>query len=362
VGKTGNRILEEDLSYILEKFEERDRLAKANVLITGCAGFLGFSFMHFFQRYGGELGVNSVTALDSFLLGRPRWLEEMRDAPCLSIRRFDIAHGDMGDLPNLKHIDYVIHLASIASPTFYRKYPLETIDANVWGLRKLLDFFRERQVRGFLFFSSSEVYGDPPGDHIPTGEEYRGNVASTGPRACYDEAKRFGETLCWVFAQRFGLPITVVRPFNNYGPGMSLADGRVPADFARAVLENRDITIYSDGTPTRAYCYAADAVTGFLKALVHGRFDYFNIGIEGPEISVADLARIYERAGKSVLGYRGSIVYEKPPEKDYLTHNPSRRCPDISKARRVLGYAPEFSAEAGVERFIEFLKEGGENP
>jgi len=354
-----SRILDEDLAYILERFEERERLRGANLLITGCAGFLGFTFMQFFHRYGNELGIGSVTALDSFILGRPGWIGEMAEGPGTAIHAFDIAHGDISSIPNLERVDHVIHLASIASPTFYRKYPLETLDANVWGLRKLLDYYGGREPKGFLFFSSSEVYGDPPAELIPTPEEYRGNVASMGPRACYDEAKRFGETLCYVFASRGPLPIAIVRPFNNYGPGMSLEDRRVPADFARAVLENRDLAIFSDGTPTRTYCYIADAITGYLKALVHGAFDCFNIGIEAPEISVSELAAIYARRGKAACGYGGKVVYEKPPEKDYLTHNPSRRRPDIAKARRLLGYEPAIPAEEGVERFLRFISETG---
>src|SRR5690606_23053156 len=111
---------------------------------------------------------------------------------------------------------HVIHAASIASPTYYRQFPVETIDANIWGLRRILDQARELDLRGLLFFSSSEIYGDPPPDQIPTNEEYRGNVSCTGPRACYDESKRFGETIAWVYAQQYGTPITIARPFNNY--------------------------------------------------------------------------------------------------------------------------------------------------
>ena len=146
------------------------------------------------------------------------------------------------------------------------------------------------QLKGLLFFSSSEIYGDPAPEAIPTNESYRGNVACLGPRACYDEAKRFGETLCWVFANTLGTPIRIVRPFNNYGPGMALTDSRAPADFGQCVMQNRDITIFSSGAPTRTFCYVADAVAGYFKALLHDRFDAFNIGIEKPEISVRELA------------------------------------------------------------------------
>jgi UDP-glucuronate decarboxylase len=252
-------------------------------------------------------------------------------------------------------------MASIASPTFYRMYPLQTIDANIWGLRRLLDLYVNTDLKGLLFFSSSEIYGDPPAEHIPTGEEYRGNVSCVGPRACYDESKRFGETMCYVYASKHSMPIGVARPFNNYGPGMKLEDKRVPADFAKAVVEGRNISILSDGMPKRTFCYVSDAITGYLKILLHGRYDYFNIGIDRPEVSVGDLAEIYVDAARDVLGYDGKIIYERSKEKDYLTNNPARRCPDISKARKILGYNPSIEVSEGVRRFLEYLKEGGVN-
>ncbi|MBL8992892.1 MAG: NAD-dependent epimerase/dehydratase family protein, partial [Spirochaetia bacterium] len=246
------------------------------MVLTGCAGFLGFSFLHFFCRHAASLGVKKIIGLDRFLLGRPVWLDRLaKDHALLEIRSFDVAGENLPkDLENATH---VIHLASIASPTFYRKYPLETVDANVWGLRRLLDFYREKKsLRGLLFFSSSEIYGDPAPEAVPTDEEYRGNTSAIGPRACYDESKRFGETLCYLYAEKYGLPVTIVRPFNNYGPGMALRDLRLPSDFAKAILENRDLEMLSDGTPRRTFCYTADAIFGYVLALCHGQFDYFN--------------------------------------------------------------------------------------
>ena len=207
-----------------------------------------------------------------------------------------------------------------------------------------------------LFFSSSEVYGDPDKGAIPTGEDYRGNVACVGPRACYDEAKRFGETLCYVFATTYGMPITIARPFNNFGPGMRLDDRRLPADFAQCVLEKADMAILSDGSPTRTFCYVADAVAGYLECLLYGRFDTFNIGIEHPEISVRELAAIFQRVGGEVLDYRGNIQFERSLDAEYLTDNPNRRCPDIAKARARLGYRPKVLVEEGVARYLRFLQ------
>lgn len=192
---------------------------------------------------------------------------------------------------------------------------------------------------------------------IPTSEDYRGNVACIGPRACYDESKRVGETLCYLFAEKYNMPIRLVRPFNNYGPGMKLNDKRVPADFAKAILENRDIVMFSDGTPTRTFCYISDAVTGYLKALLYNRFDVFNIGIDEPEISIYTLAQFYQRAGQEIFGYTGELKFETSKDINYLKDNPNRRCPDITKARNLLGYNPLVHVEDGVRYFLEYIRE-----
>lgn len=355
-------IKSEDMDYIYQHLSaaERDKLRDAVVLITGCGGFLGYYFMNFFETFEKQLGIKKVIALDNFMLGDPAWIGTMRKNPLFDIRKFDIISDRISDMPGSSETDYIIHMASIASPVFYRKYPIETLDANIWGLRSLLDYYRERDIRGFLFFSSSELYGDPSPENIPTSEEYRGNVSATGPRACYDESKRFGETMCSLFAQKYGMPVGVARPFNNYGPGMRINDKRVPADFAKAVYEGENITILSSGTPTRTFCYIADAITGYLKILLYGQYDYFNIGIDKPEISVRELAEIYTAAGKEIFGYEGNVIYNVSEDKEYLTHNPERRCPDIAKAREKLCYSPSIEVEEGVRRFLTFIKESSE--
>ena len=178
-----------------------------------------------------------------------------------------------------------------------------------------------------------------------------------GPRACYDEGKRFSETLCYLFAKEHQLPVTIVRPFNNYGPGMKLDDGRLPADMARAVSRNEDLVLHSDGTPTRTFCYIADAIVCYLKVLTHTEFDYFNIGQDGPEISVRAFAELFQKNAARLLDYKGTISFQPSQEKEFLTHNPERRCPDINKARTVLGFAPTISPDEGISRFLEFLEQ-----
>ncbi len=351
--------LEEDLNYTYHKLspKEKEKLSGSTTLITGCAGFLGFYILHFLYRYREELKLKQVYCLDNFMLGYPGWIQEMKADDRFIIKKFDIITDDIASIPEAGDADYIVHMASIASPVFYRQHPIETIDANVFGLRRLLDYYCQKQIKGFLFFSSSELYGDPAPEAVPTDEEYYGYVCATGPRACYDEAKRFGETMCMLFAQKYNMPIGVVRPFNNYGPGMKINDKRVPADFAKNITENQDIRILSGGIPTRTFCYIADAVTGYLKILLYGSYDYFNIGIDQPEISVKRLAEIYLNAGRELFAYSGRITYADSDDKEYLTNNPKRRCPKIDKARELLDYRPEILAEEGVRRFLKFMKE-----
>lgn len=354
--------LEQDLLYTYGELSEKEikKFKDSTILITGCAGFLGFYYVHFFYRFREELGLKKVICLDNFMLGYPKWIDEMAADPKFVVKKFDIIKDGIESITEAAEADYIIHMASIASPIFYRQYPIETLDANVWGLRRLLDYYRKRSVRGFLFYSSSEIYGDPADDAVPTPESYNGNVCATGPRACYDEAKRFGETMCMLFARRYHMPIGVARPFNNYGPGMKINDRRVPADFAKDIVEGKDITILSSGSPSRTFCYIADAVAGYLKVLLYGEYGYFNIGIDRPEITVAGLAEIYAKAGAEIFGYQGTIRYAVSEDKDYLTNNPQRRCPDVTKAKKTLGYLPKIEVEEGVRRFLQFIKESPE--
>lgn len=323
---------------------------------------MGFYFISFFTCFKEELGIRKVICLDNFQVGEPKWLRDLSEAGLVELRKFNVITDDIAAVPGAAEADYIYHMASIASPLFYRKYPIETLDANIWGLRRLLDFYCEKPIKGLVFYSSSEIYGDPTPENIPTPETYRGNVDCQGPRACYDEAKRFGETMCYLFHQKYNMPITIIRPFNNYGPGMRLNDARVPADFANAVRENKDIVMFSDGSPTRTFCYVSDAVTGYLKGLLYAKkgFEAFNIGMDKPEISIRRLAEIYTDAGKEIFDYTGQTKFAVSEDKDYLQNNPNRRCPVIDKARNLLGFEPRVDVEQGVRYFLEYIKESTE--
>ena len=341
--------------------EEKQKFRDSTILITGCAGFIGYYMMSFLDAYSDKLGIKKIIGLDNFMLGKPEWIKRLEKKSTFQIEEFDIITDNIQDVTGSEDANLIIHMASIASPIFYRKYPLETIDANVEGLRSLLDYYQPRDIKGFLFFSTSEIYGSPEDEHVPTTEEYNGNVSCTGPRACYDESKRFGETICKLYFDKYQMPIGVVRPFNNYGPGLRLDDQRVSADFEKSVFFNEDIVILSDGAPTRTFCYIADAVVGYLKILLYGKYDFFNIGIESPELTMTELAELYKKVGEKVFDYTGNIRYEVSEDEHYLTDNPRRRCPNIDKARELLNYNPNIDIEEGIERTLLFLKNNEEN-
>lgn len=349
------RIVLNDLNEMCRALSaELAKMAGKNLLVTGGAGFLGYYFVqtitHFNRTAARRIG---LTVFDNFSRGVPAWLTGLRDSGELRVLQHDMTHPLPRDMDSFQ---YIIHAASIASPTFYREHPIETMDANINGLRSLLDYAVAMQhtkgpVEGVLFLSSSEIYGDPDAANIPTREDYRGLVSCTGPRACYDEAKRYGETLCVNFARQRGIPAKIARPFNNFGPGLKLTDGRVLPDFCRDVFAGRDIVVLSDGSPTRTFCYVADAVTGYFKVLVNGRNgEAYNIGVETPEISMRDVAEKVVALGRELFGYTGKATFGRSNDPVYLTDNPNRRCPVIAKARQHVGFAPSVTLDEGLRR------------
>jgi len=354
-------VLNLDLDYVCDHLvEEFDAMSGQRLLITGGAGFLGYYFtlgaLHWNRRNPRHAPID-VLNLDNFRRGVPPWLDQLKQQKNLTLLTQDISQPPTSDFGAPA---YIIHAAGIASPPFYRRWPLETIDANINGLRFLLDQCLKRQgtsqaLRGFLFMSSSEIYGDPSPESIPTPEDYRGFVSCTGPRACYDESKRFGETLCVVYAKQHGLPISMARPFNNYGPGLKITDRRVLPDCMSDVFHGRDIVMLSDGSPTRTFCYVADAVVGYYKALVRGRpGEPYNVGTETPEVSMRTLAEKVTELGRRYLGYQGRVKLGQAEEGDYLVDNPNRRCPVIAKAREHLGYEPGVGLDDGLYRLMSW--------
>jgi len=356
-------ILSGDITYINDRLgKQLQKLSGKKLLFTGGGGFLGYMFLHMLAELGQDNNLEKleITILENFSRGKKLWLDKLSNKPNVNL----IEHNISKKLPNdLPEFDYIVHAASIASPHYYRKYPIETIDANVGGLRVLLDYakdryFQKKSIKGMLFFSTSEIYGDPLDSYIPTPETYNGNVSCTGPRACYDESKRLGETLCVNFAQQYDLPITIARPFNNYGPGLDINDKRIIPDIAKSILANEDVVLFSDGLATRTFCYVADAIIGYTKVLLNGRpGEPYNIGTDKPEISMKNLAEKLVSIGEELFNYNGEIVNLDSSDKNYNIDNPQRRCPDLSKARNELKYNPSINLDDGLKKSLIWYKD-----
>lgn len=352
-------VVKDDLERIIKDLEnDLLNISGSKFLITGAGGFLGYYLVNVLVSWNTSNPNNKILvyACDNFIRGKPQWLQNFEESGEIVLLEHDITQ----PLPeNLGSFEYIIHAASIASPTFYRKYPIETMDANVNGLRLILDrCLNDKSIEGLLYFSTSEIYGDPLKGDIPTPETYRGNVSCTGPRACYDESKRFGETLCVSFSKVHNVPVKIARPFNNYGPGLKINDGRVLPDFCSNIFLNQDIVLLSDGSPTRTFCYVSDAITGYFKILFSGRNgEAYNIGVESPEISMLELAKKVIEIGSDYFDYEGKLIFQKSPEKEYLTDNPQRRCPVIEKAKKELGYEPKVDIDTGLLKSMYWYSE-----
>lgn len=364
-------LLDTDINEIVEHLPigALSQLAGKHVLITGGRGFLGRYFTAVLaelnERYLGGNPIR-VTCLDNFVSAG----EAGRDLPSLPhvtfvehdvIRRYEPGKeystgvGE-GTYIEPERVDYILHAAGIASPAHYRAKPLETLEVATTGLRNSLELARANPGCRLVFFSSSEIYGDPTEGNVPTPETYRGNVACLGPRACYDESKRLGETLCQIYTQQYQVHTSIIRPFNVYGPGMQHTDYRVLPNFAARIAQGEPLEVYGDGKQTRTYCYVADAIGGFLRVLLQGKAgEPYNIGNPSPEISVNNLVAKIERV---LAGQQHWVTADiKPHPPSYPADEPNRRCPDITKAARELGYSPRVDLETGLRRFFGWALE-----
>lgn len=338
-------VLDSDIKEIAENLGEvAQDFAGKTILLTGARGFLGRYFTDVFCYLNDHILRQPcrIVGLDNMRTAGEAGAQ-LKQRPDIGFEKFDVTKPFDPPYP----IDYVIHAAGIASPFYYRAYPLETLDVAISGTRNMLELATKHRAR-IAFFSSSEIYGDPDSKHVPTPESYRGNVSCRGPRACYDESKRVGETLCYIFHENSGTAAMTIRPFNAYGPGMQESDYRVLPNFASRIKANKPLNVYGTGLQTRTFCYVTDAMTGFMLTLARGvPGEAYNIGNPDPEVSMKDLIAAIERVlGRSV----GSNVIEYPDS--YPTDEPMRRCPDIRKAKLQLKYQPKVSLEEGLRRFL----------
>ncbi len=315
-------------------------------LLTGGRGFLGRYFMEVFNRLNQEILEKPVKllVLDNLITAG----QEGAQIPEFENIEF-VQHDVIQPFDFDGKLDYVIHAAGIASPFYYRAYPLETLEVAITGTRNMLELAEKSDAR-FSFFSSSEIYGDPDAKHVPMQESYRGNVSCQGPRACYDESKRVGETLCYIYHTQNGTRTNTIRPFNVYGPGMQETDYRVLPNFASRIKSGDPLHIYGDGTQTRTFCYITDAMVGFFLVILKGvPGEAYNIGNPKPEVSMVDLAEALKNVSKTEISYD---LIEYPDS--YPADEPMRRCPDIRKAHLQLGFEPSVGFEDGLSRFLSW--------
>jgi UDP-glucuronate decarboxylase len=345
-----NFFLQSDLDEVIERlFDVTKTLSGKNVLLTGGRGFLGRYFMEVFDRLNKNVLDKPVTltVLDNLITAG----KEGAQIPEYDHIEF-IKHNVIHPFNYEGNLDYVIHAAGIASPYYYRAYPLETLDVAISGTRNMLELAKKFSAR-FSFFSSSEIYGDPDAKHVPIQESYRGNVSCQGPRACYDESKRVGETLCYIYNTQNATKTNVIRPFNVYGPGMQETDYRVMPNFASRIKSGGPLHVYGDGAQTRTFCYITDALVGFFQVFLKGvPGEAYNIGVSKPEVSMIDLAEALKKISSKEIKYD---LIEYPDS--YPADEPKRRSPDIRKAHLQLGFEPLVGLEEGLSRFLSWTDE-----
>jgi len=308
-----------------------------NILICGGLGFLG---SHLAQRLEED---NNVIIVDSLISGSEKNTKYLNKSVVYSNLKVE-------DLcPDYFHmkIDEIYHLASIASPPIYQKYPLETALANSLGTYKLLELAKYYNAK-ILYCSTSEVYGDP--EENPQKEDYRGPVNTLGIRSCYDESKRFGETLCYIYSKYYNIDVKIARIFNTYGDRMLPTDGRIVTNFIHQLIKNKPLTFYGDGTQTRSFCYVDDTINGLVTLMEKGKSgEAYNIG-NPEEISMLTLGNILVRLfDKNPATY--PAVNKRLPNDD-----PRVRCPSINKMKK-LGWEPKVSLGVGLIKMIKYIKD-----
>jgi dTDP-glucose 4,6-dehydratase len=304
------------------------------LLLTGAAGFLG---SHLADRLLAE--GHHVIGMDNFITGHPRNVAHLAGH-----RRFRFVRQDVSQPFAVRGpLDGVLHLASPASPPDYQRWPIETLMVGSYATHRCLSLAHAKGARFFLA-STSEVYGDPAVH--PQPESYWGNVNSVGPRAMYDEAKRFAEAITSSFHRTYGTDTRIVRIFNTYGPRMRPEDGRVVSNFIVQALRGTPITIYGDGSQTRSFCYVSDLVDGIYRLFRSDCHEPTNLGNPG-EFTVAQLAETV----LEMTGSRSAIVRQPLP-----TDDPQVRRPDISRARGVLGWEPRVPLREGLAHTIEYFR------
>ncbi|MBA3985028.1 MAG: SDR family oxidoreductase [Flavobacteriales bacterium] len=307
---------------------------KKRILITGAAGFLGSHLCDRFIKEGYH-----VMGMDNLITGDLRNIEHL-----LKLPNFEFYHHDVTTFVHVSgELDYILHFASPASPIDYLKIPIQTLKVSSLGTHNLLGLAKEKKAR-ILIASTSEIYGDPKVH--PQNEDYFGNVNTIGPRGVYDEAKRFQESITMAYHRFHGLETRIARIFNTYGPRMRLNDGRVIPAFIGQALRGEDLTVFGDGSQTRSFCYVDDQVEGLYRLVLSDYAEPVNIG-NPDEITILQFAdEIVKLTGTSQ-----KIVFQSLPQDD-----PMQRQPDITRAKKILGWEPKISREKGMKITYDYFK------
>ena len=307
---------------------------RMRILVTGGAGFLGSHLCDSLVSQG-----HSVICVDNLLTGNLSNIEHLMPNSDFKFSKQNVSNR----LQIYGDINYVLHFASPASPIDYYKFPVETLKVGSVGTLRTLNLAREKKAK-FLLASTSEVYGDPL--QSPQTEDYKGNVSSVGPRSVYDEAKRFAEAITMTYHRIYGIDTKIVRIFNTYGPKMKKDDGRAIPTFITQALENKPVTIFGDGQQTRSFCYVSDLIEGINRLMLSDFIGPMNLG-NPEELTILDIARKVIQLTKS----SSDLTFKPLPEDD-----PKQRRPDITKAKKILGWNPVVELDTGLRETIEWFK------
>lgn len=340
-----NQIIEEDIIEICKEIPGK-RFQNKTILISGASGFLASYLVKYFL-YLNSLNSNQQTKV----IGLVRNIEKAKNRfkAYLKDPMFELFNHDVNKKFDIKDsINFIIHAASQASPKYYKDDPVGTLKPNVLGTINLLDLSLNKNLDAFLYFSSSEVYGN--NNSISIGENQYGILDPINIRSCYSESKRMGENICISYGSQFGVNVKIVRPFHIYGPGMSLDDGRVYADFTKNLLDESDLIINSDGKAVRSFCYLKDATIGFLKVMLNGKQGYpYNIGNPNESYSIKELADILS---KDSSGSRPNVIINQPQNKSYIKSSVSIHAPNIDRVEKI-GWSPKTDVRTGFKRTVK---------
>ena len=328
-------------NFIKKNIKEKEIPYKKKILITGCSGFIGY----YLVKCLADIFSNRKLTIHG--IDRINLKEKFKN---FKFFKKDLYKLKKKDIPNQKY-DYIIHLAGIPSPVYYKKQPLRTIYLNADLSRELLEICKRKKSK-LVFFSSSEIYGNPLNKFVPTSENYNGNVSSISDRSCYDESKRMGETYSYIFKEYFNVDVKIIRPFNFYGEGMKQNDERIIPKFFSQIINDKPITVFSNGKQTRTYCHIYDAIVMIIKVIFKGKKFVYNIGNPFEEISALNLAN---RIRKKNLNKNSKIV-KIPYPKNYPSDEPMRRCPSINNFRSEFNFKPQIKLNKGLDYFKDYAE------